>query len=199
MKMRLIRSAIVLCVCLMLTQPLYAATAKETVETQVSKILEKLKDPAFKQLTKDQQIEDIRVIINSVFDYDELSKRTLGREWKKFNPGQRKEFVTLFSELLEKTYADRLLAYTSEKIEFGNEMELKTGYVEVGSDIITTDNKKIPLNYRLYEKDGQWRVYDVIIEGISLVKNYRSQFRDILSKDSPDKLLETMRDKVHGG
>jgi phospholipid transport system substrate-binding protein len=198
MKTLLIRFAIALCVCLLPAHQLWAATAKETIETEVDKILQMLKDPAFKQQPKEEQIQGIRSVINNVFDYDELSKRTLGREWKKFNPEQRKEFVGLFSQLLEETYADRVLAYTSEKIEFGSEMELKKGRVEVASDIITADNKKIPLNYRLYEKDGQWRVYDVIIEGISLVKNYRSQFRDILSKDSPEKLLETMRTKVSG-
>jgi phospholipid transport system substrate-binding protein len=198
MKKLLIRAAIALCVCLLPADSLWAATAKETIKTEVDKILQMLKDPAFKQQPKDKQIEGIRSVINNVFDYDELSKRTLGREWRNFNAEQREEFVSLFSQLLEETYADRVLAYTSEKIEFGSEMELKKGRVEVASDIITADNKKIPLNYRLYEKDGQWRVYDVIIEGISLVKNYRSQFRDILSKDPPEKLLETMRSKVSG-
>ena len=176
-----------------------AATGKESVETQVNKILEKLKDPAFKQQPRDDKIAEVRKIINEIFDYTELSKRTLGRYWKKFSDAQKTEFIELFSALLENVYADRILAYTHEVIEFGKETELKKGRVEVASNIITSDNKKVPLNYRMILKDNQWRVYDVVIEGVSMVKNYRSQFRQILSKKSPDELLETLRKKTQKG
>jgi phospholipid transport system substrate-binding protein len=175
----------------------FAATAKATVETEVGKILEQLKDPAFKQLAKEEQIEKIRSIINKVFNYTELSRRTLGREWKKFSPEQQQEFEQLFGKLLERSYADRVLAYTSEKIEFGKETELRKDKVEVESAIITTDNKSIPVYYRMVFKNDQWQVYDVVIEGISLVQNYRSQFREILAKKSPEDLLATLREKVN--
>ncbi|MGD8523598.1 MAG: ABC transporter substrate-binding protein [Desulfobacterales bacterium] len=176
-----------------------AATGKESVEKQVNKILEKLKDPAFKEQPKDAKIAEVRKIINEIFDYTELSKRTLGRNWKKFNDAQKTEFISLFSALLENVYADRILAYTHEVIEFGRETELKKGRVEVESNIITSDNKKVPLNYRLILKDNQWRVYDVVIEGVSMVKNYRSQFQQILSKKSPEELLETLRKRTQKG
>jgi phospholipid transport system substrate-binding protein len=175
----------------------FAATAKATVETEVGKILEQLKDPAFKQLAKEEQVEKIRSIINKVFNYTELSKRTLGREWKKFSPKQLQEFEQLFGRLLERSYADRVLAYTSEKIEFGKETELRKDKVEVESAIITTDNKSIPVHYRMVFKNDKWQVYDVVIEGISLVQNYRSQFREILAKKSPEDLLATLREKVN--
>ena len=176
-----------------------AATGKESVEKQVNKILEKLKDPAFKEQSRDAKIAEVRKIINEIFDYSELSKRTLGRNWKKFSDAQKTEFISLFSALLENVYADRILAYTHEVIEFGKETELKKGRVEVESNIITSDNKKVPLNYRMILKDNQWRVYDVVIEGVSMVKNYRSQFQDILSKKSPEELLETLRKKTQKG
>jgi phospholipid transport system substrate-binding protein len=175
----------------------FAATAKATVETEVGKILQHLKDPAFKELAKEEQIEKIRYIINTVFNYTELSKRTLGRQWRNFSPEQQAEFKQLFGKLLESSYADRVLAYTSEKIEFGKEIELRKNKVEVESAIITADNKSIPVNYRMISKEGQWQVYDVIIEGISLVQNYRSQFREILAKKSPEDLLATLREKVN--
>jgi phospholipid transport system substrate-binding protein len=174
----------------------YAATGKESVENQVNKILEKLKDPAFKAQPRDAKIAEVRKIINEIFDYTELSKRTLGRNWKKFSDAQKTEFMSLFSALLENVYADRILAYTHEVIEFGKETELRKNQVEVESNIITSDNKKVPLNYRLILKDNQWRVYDVVIEGVSMVKNYRSQFKQILSKKSPEELLETLRKKT---
>ena len=93
-------------------------------------------------------------------------------------------------------YADRLLAYSDQKIIFDKEDMLKKGTAEVQSYLQTSDGKKIPLFYRLTDKSGDWKVYDVIIEGVSMVNNYRSQFREILVKDSPDKLLQILRDKT---
>jgi phospholipid transport system substrate-binding protein len=187
---------ILLVVLLILPLQVLAGGAKDTVEAQINKMLAKMQTPEFKGLQKDVKLTEISNIINEVFDWQELSRRTLGREWKKFSPDQRKEFVPLFEKLLEGIYADRILAYTKEKIEFGKETELKKGRVEVESYIITTDNKKVPLFYRMTNKSGQWRVYDVVIEGVSMVKNYRGQFRQILSKKKPEDLLQTLRNKV---
>jgi phospholipid transport system substrate-binding protein len=114
-------------------------------------------------------------------------------------PEQRKEFTELFRLLLQGVYADRLLAYKDEKIEFGKEIELKKGRAEVQSNIVLSDGRKVPIFYRLTNKSGQWKVYDLIIEGVSLVKNYRTQFREIIAKDSPEKLLQILRDKVGKG
>jgi phospholipid transport system substrate-binding protein len=187
---------ILLVVLLILPLQVLADGAKDTVKAQIDKMLAKMQTPEFKGLQKDAKLTEIGTIINEVFDWQELSRRTLGREWKKFSPDQQKEFVTLFEELLKGIYADRILAYTSEKIEFGKETELKKGRTEVESYIITTDNKKVPIFYRMTDKSGQWRVYDVVIEGISMVKNYRGQFREILSKKKPEDLLQTLREKV---
>ena len=189
---------ILLAVVLILPMQVLAGPAKDTVETQINKILEKMKSPEFKALERDAKVAEIGAIINEVFDWKELSRRTLGRDWKKFSPDQQKEFVSLFESLLANIYADRVLAYTKEKIEYGKETELKKGRVEVESFIITTDNKKVPLFYRLTDKSGQWRVYDVVIEGVSMVKNYRGQFRQILSKKKPEDLLQTLREKTKG-
>ncbi|MDH3797683.1 MAG: ABC transporter substrate-binding protein [Desulfobacterales bacterium] len=187
---------ILLAVLLILPLQVLAGGAKDTVKGQIDKMLAKMQTPEFKGLQKDAKLTEISNIINEVFDWQELSQRTLGREWKNFSPDQQKEFVTLFEKLLEGIYADRILAYTQEKIEFGKETELKKGRVEVESYIITTDNKKVPLFYRMTNKSGQWRVYDVVIEGVSMVKNYRGQFRQILSTKKPEDLLQTLRDKV---
>jgi phospholipid transport system substrate-binding protein len=179
--------------------PSLAATAKETVEVQVNKVLKALADPAFKDQNRDAKIVKIRSIVNEIFDYTELSRRTLGREWTKFNAPQQNEFIKLFSDLLEKTYADKLLSYSNEKVVFDKESMLREDQAEVTSNVLTADGKKIPLDYRMIRKEAGWRVYDVIIEGISLVKNYRDQFRDILAKDSPEEVLKMLRDKVVKG
>jgi len=177
----------------------YAATPKETVETGVNKVLKTLSDPAFKAKSKDQQIATISTEIESVFDFEELSKRTLGREWKNFNAEQQTEFVKLFKELLQGVYADRLLAYSDQKVIYDKELMLKEGRAEVQSYLQTSDGNKIPLFYRMTNTSGSWKVYDIVIEGVSMVKNYRTQFRDILSNGSPDKLLEILREKSKKG
>ena len=177
----------------------YATTPMETVETGVNKVLKKLSDPAFKAKPKDQQIAAISAEIESVFDFQELSRRTLGKQWKKMSAEQQTEFVGLFRELLQGVYADRLLAYSDQKVLFEKEIMLKKGRAEVQSYLQTSDGKKVPLFYRLTDKSGSWKVYDIIIEGVSMVKNYRTQFRKIISKDSPEKLLEILREKVNKG
>ena len=174
----------------------HATAPMEAVETGVNKVLATLTDPAFKAKPKNEQITQLSEAINTIFDFDELSKRTLGREWRKMSAAQQTEFVNLFRQLLQGVYADRLLAYSDQKVIFDKEMMLKKGSAEVQSYLQTSDGKKIPLFYRLTDKSGNWRVYDVIIEGVSMVKNYRTQFRQILANDSPDKLLEVLRDKV---
>jgi phospholipid transport system substrate-binding protein len=189
-------SLILLAVLLIPPLHVYADGAKAAVEAQINKMLAKMQQPAFKELSRDAKLAEIRKVINEIFDYKELSQRTLGREWKKFTPEQQTEFIDLFSQLLENVYADRILAYTHEKIEFGKETELKKGRVEVESYIITMDNKKVPLFYRTSNRSGQWRVYDVVIEGVSMIKNYRGQFRQILAKKKPEDLLQTLREKV---
>jgi phospholipid transport system substrate-binding protein len=191
-------TAAILTLAVMLVIPLagYAATPMETVKTGVDKVLATLTDPAFKAKPKDQQVAQLTEAINTIFDFEELSKRTLGKGWKNMNDAQQKEFVHLFTELLQGVYADRLLAYSDQKIIFDKEDTLNKGTVEVQSYLQTSDGKKIPLFYRLTDKSGEWKVYDVIIEGVSMVNNYRSQFREILAKDSPEKLLEILRSKV---
>ena len=199
MNRRITGVILILAVLLMIPLQGYAATPKETVETGVNKLIATLSDPAFKAKAKDEQVAQIGEAIDTIFDFKELSRRTLGREWKKMTAEQQKEFVQLFKKLLQGVYADRLLAYSDQKIIFDKETMLKKGRAEVQTYLQTSDGKKIPLFYRLTDKSGSWKVYDVIIEGVSMVKNYRTQFRQILAKDSHEKLLEILRNKVNKG
>ena len=155
MKKRYTGAILIFTVLLMIPLHSYAATPKETVETGVNKVIATLGDPAFKAKAKDAQIAQIGEEIDSIFDFEELSKRTLGREWKKMKPEQQKEFVQLFRELLQGVYADRLLAYSDQKILFDKETMLKKGRAEVQSFLQTSDGKKIPLFYRLTDKSGR--------------------------------------------
>lgn len=168
----------------------------DTVKGHADRVLDVLRDPSLKgESAKKVRKEKIRVISEQMFDFTELSRRTLAHHWQKLNPGQQKEFIQLYTSLLEDTYSDRILSYTDEKIVFGKEIMLNEKTAEVRSTV-QRKTSEIPINYRVTLKDGTWRVYDVVIEGVSLINNYRSQFREIMANDSAEVLLETLRKKV---
>jgi phospholipid transport system substrate-binding protein len=173
----------------------YAATPLEMVRTEVNKVLEVLRN---KSLTERAKREKLRVIYSQMFDQEELSKWSLGRNWNTLSEAQRKEFLPLFQQVLEKTYGDRILAYSDEKILFEREVPIAKNRVEVQTRVIM-NSKEVPFDYRVFkDKNGNWKVYDVVVENVSLVMNYRSQFNDILAKNTPDELLEILRKKVKG-
>jgi phospholipid transport system substrate-binding protein len=175
-----------------------AAAPLEAVRAEINKVLDVLRDESLKgESGKNTKKTKIRSIANGMFDFSELSRRTLGPDWKKLNAGQQKEFVDLYSDLLEETYASKLLSYTNEKVLYGKEKNLTANTVEVETTI-ATKKADIPVNYRLIPKGSDWKVYDVTIEGVSLINNYRSQFREILTGKSPDALIEHLRKKVGG-
>ncbi len=186
-------------IVLVLLLPLvtYAGVPMDTVKDGVNKVLSVAGDPALKgEAAKKPKEEKIRAIIGEFFDFTVLSRLTLGKNWKKFKPDQQKEFVGLYRELLENVYLGRILEYSEEKVVFTKEIMLSEKKAEVQSKIIAK-SMEIPINYRMVLRSGEWKVYDVIIEGISMVKNYRSQFRQLLAKGSPDDLLKTLREKVN--
>ena len=194
---RLLGALAILLISLM-TFPFSASAQSplETIQTQVNKVLEVLRDPALKaESAKENREKKVWTLIDGVFDYTELSKRTLAQHWKTFTPEQQKEFTQLFGKLLGTVYMDRIMAYTNEKVVFGKATNLSEDTTEVHSEVVTA-SKSIPIYYRMISRDGSWKVFDVVVEGISLVLNYRSQFRDILSKQSPQDLLKILRDKV---
>jgi phospholipid transport system substrate-binding protein len=181
-------------VLVLVSAPVHAATPLETVRTEVNKVLDALRNKGLKAEAKK---ETLRLVYKEMFDQVELAKWSLGgNNWNKFTEAQRQEFVGLFQQVLEKAYADKILAYTDEKITFDREITNAPNRVEVQTRVITK-SKEIPISYRVVkESDGTWKVYDVVVENVSLVMNYRSQFNDILSKNQPEQLLETLRKKV---
>jgi len=135
------------------------------------------------------------------FDFEEMSRRALGIHWRNRTPQERQEFVKLFQELLENSYAGKIEGYNGEKIVYGKEA-LDPPYAEVRTKIVTPQGDEYSVNYRLLKGGDRWRVYDVVIEGVSLVNNYRSQFADLLDRDSfaemMKKLQETVRQQSAG-
>lgn len=179
-----------------LTVPVYAGIPLNTAQSAVNRVLEVLRDPKLKSpAAKEIKKEKLRIIYKDMFDEIEFSRRTLARNWNKFTPAQRAEFVNLFEQVLEKAYIDKILAYSNEKVNFYKETMISENQAEIQSRIITP-SKEIPINYRMIRKGNQWKTYDVVVENVSLVQNYRTQFNDILASNTPEQLLEILRKKV---
>jgi phospholipid transport system substrate-binding protein len=176
--------------------PLYAGVPLNTTQVNVNKVLDVLRDPKLKsESAKETKKQKLRSIYKGMFNEIEFSKRTLARNWSKLNTAQQEEFIQLFEQVLEKTYIDKILSYTHEKIDFYKESINSETQAEVQTKVITS-SKEIPIFYRLILKNGAWKVYDVVVENVSLVQNYRTQFNDILAKNTPEQLLEILRKKV---
>ncbi len=162
------------------------------VEARVDQFVKILGD---KTLGEDEKVKAIEKTANETFDFFYLSRMTLGPNWKKLDNSQQGEFIELYRQLLQGVYFRQLLTYTDEKIVFVRETMLTDTKAEVASTLISS-SKQIPINYRLVFRNGEWRVYDLVIEGVSLVSNYRNQFNDLLNKKSPADMLMTLRKKV---
>ena len=187
-----------LLILMFLLSPLYAKAGVplDTVEARVKEVLDVLRNPALQgEANKKAKEEKIEAIANEMFDYVALSKLTLGRGWRDFNKEQQKEFVSLFRTILKKAYMDKILSYTNEQVLFDRDIMLSENKAEVQTRIITK-SAEIPIDYRVYLKDGKWKVYDVVVEGISLVQNYRTQFREILANNPPEEVLKILREKT---
>lgn len=164
---------------------------QNAVETSVDAILGILKDDA---LDKTAKREKMRSVISERFDFRAMSQRTLATNWKKLSDDQKQHFTGLFSQLIENSYVGKLEAYTDESVHYpGGKVKGKKATIDT---LIITSSAEIPVNYKLYSKAGDWLVYDVVIEGVSLISNYRSSYQEIYKKEGFDGLVARMEDKI---
>lgn len=171
-----------------------APTATESVKSTINEVIRVLEDQELKKPDRsEERRHKLEQVIGNRFSYDEMAKRSLGSQWTKLNEKQRKEFVDLFQRLLSNTYAGKIEGYTGEQVKYLNE-RFKEGFAEVRTKI-SSGKVEIPLDYRLLDKAGDWRVYDVVVDGISLVNNYRGQFTKILRSSSYEDLVDRLRTK----
>ncbi|TMA95374.1 MAG: ABC transporter substrate-binding protein [Deltaproteobacteria bacterium] len=181
----------------LLMQPVSAAAAAsgDRIRETVDKLLTILKDPQLKgESKKTERRQKLKEVIGERFDFPEMAKRSLGSEWRRRSPEEQKEFVRLFTELLEQAYLDKIESYNGEKVQYLKEREDKDN-AEVATKIIDNKGQEFSVNYRLHNVNGDWKIYDVVIEDISLVSNYRSQFNRVLAKGSFEELLTRMKEK----
>ncbi len=175
-----------------------AGPATDQVKGTVDQVLKILTDPALKgeRKTKERRAQ-LRKTVLERFDFSEMSKRSMGRYWSERTPDERTEFVGLFTDLLERAYVDRVEGYTGEQILYLEETT-DGNYSEVRTKIVTKRNQEIPIAYRLQKADSKWSVYDIVVEGVSLVNNYRTQFSKIIRTSSYQDLVKKMQAKVEG-
>jgi phospholipid transport system substrate-binding protein len=170
-----------------------AGEATELVRKSTDQVIEILKDPVLKD-RPDVRDEKIWQVVLRCFDFEEMGRRSLGIHWRERSAQEQKEFVELFGRLIHKSYAGRVASYSDEKVDYlgeavdGARAEVKTKVVSKGTEI--------PVEYRLLQKSSSWVIYDVVIEGVSLVNNYRNQFNRIVVQKGYRELERMMKTKL---
>jgi phospholipid transport system substrate-binding protein len=175
-----------------------AGVPTDQLKAQIDRVLKTLEDP---ELKKEGRVKDrraaVRKIANDIFDFTETARRSLGRHWQGRTQAERDEFVQLFTDLLERSYISKIETYGGEKIQYngdtveGEQAKVQTKLVTKGS------GGEIPIEYRMHKVGDRWLVYDVVIEGVSLVANYRTQFNKIIQTSSFQELMNKMKNKQH--
>ncbi len=199
---RRILAAVVAVSVALLTAPAPSRAGEPTdqVRGAIDRVLEILKKKDLQ--AKERRAERrtlLREEISKAFDFDEMAKRSLGPAWRQRTPEERKEYVALFRQVLENSYLGKVEAYQGEKIRYVKDTVSEGRIATVETFIVTGKGQEIPINYRMMKEKTEWRVYDVVIEEISLVNNYRSQFGGILQRSSFQDLLARLREMVKSG
>lgn len=170
-----------------------AGAPTDQLKVQIERVLKTLENP---DLSKPDKLKErrgaVRQLANEFFDFSETAKRSLGRHWQARTPAEREEFVRLFADLLERTYIRRIEVYGGEKIIYAGDT-VDGDQASVRTRIVVKAGNEIPVDYRMLKRGERWLVYDVVIEGISLISNYRSQFNKIIQTTSYQELVNKMK------
>ncbi len=177
-----------------LAPPAWAGAPTEQMRRYTDEVVRILKEPGMKP---DARRLAVKKVAEQVFDLNETARRSLGRHWQQLTPQQRQEFVPLFEDLLERTNMSKIDLYGGEQVKYTGEA-IDGDNATVKASVITKKGTEVPVEARLLNRDGKWLIYDVLIENISLVGNYRAQFDQIIRTSSYDDLVRRLRDKQVG-
>ena len=191
----MVQSAVLIVVWLAsATVPGYAGAPTDSMKTTIDEVLRIVHEDDLKQPSKaEERRKMLERAVEARFDYQEMSRRALGAPWNSLSEQEKQEFVALFRTLLTNSYADKIETYSGEGVQYLNERTEKE-YAEVRTKVLS-GKAEIPLDYRLINKANDWRVYDVVVDGVSLVNNYRGQFAKIIKSSSYADLVEQLRKK----
>lgn len=181
---------------LFLSGSAHAGVPTDQIKATVDKAVAVLKDPRLRPAAKVKERRDqLKQILFARFDFTEMAKRALGSNWRRRTPQEQDEFVRLFTDILEATYADIIESYSDEKIVYVNE-RIDGGFADVGSKLLTQKGEEYSIHYKAHMVGNEWKVYDVVAENISLVNNYRSQFNRVIANSSYEELVRRLQDKA---
>ena len=173
----------------------WAGPPTDQLKTSIDKVIQILEDPALKVDGKVKERRTaVRKVANDIFDFAETARRSLARHWQGRTDTEREEFVQLFSDLLERSYISKIELYGGERIQYGRE-QTDGDYATVSTKILTKQGQEVPADYRMLRRGDRWLVYDVAIEGVSLISNYRTQFNKIIQTSSYGELVKKMKTK----
>jgi phospholipid transport system substrate-binding protein len=170
------------------------AGVTDDVKKTVDEVVHIVSDKNLKKHDQERR-QALKRAISVIFDYSEMAKRSLGKHWNQRSQAERKQFTALFASLLENSYAGKIESYNNEKIIYLNETH-DGDYAEVRSKVVTQKRDEFSLDYRLLRENGKWMVYDVVIEGVSLVSNYRTQFNKIITTNGYNELVKKLQTKT---
>jgi phospholipid transport system substrate-binding protein len=172
-----------------------AGVPTDQIKSTVDKALVVLKDPRFKPVAKTKERRaQLKQILFARFDFTEMARRALGANWRRRTTQEQEEFVRLFTDVLERAYADTIESYTDEKIIYVGE-KLDGAFAEVNSKILTSKGQEFHIDYKTRVAGDEWKVYDVVVENISMVNNFRSQFNRVINNSSYEELVRRLKEK----
>ncbi len=176
--------------------PVTAGEPTEQIRSAINKGVQILRESRL-DMKKDRPkvIQRLREIVYPLFDFKEMAKRSLGSHWRQLTPKQQEEFSSLFTSLLERSYADKIDLYDGQKVIYTQE-NVDQDYAEVDTKVIGKNGESFSVNYKLLQVGGKWRIYDVVVEDISVVNNYRSQFHRVIVNSSFQELIDKLKEKV---
>jgi phospholipid transport system substrate-binding protein len=172
-----------------------AGVPTDQLKGAIERVVKTIENPALKGESRaPERRAAVRKIANEIFDFGEIARRSLGRHWQGRTDPEHEEFVSLFADLLERSYISKIDQYGGEKIVYTGE-KVENDISLVSTRIITKNGTEVPIDYRLLKRGDRWMVYDVSIEGVSLVSNYRTQFNKIIQTASYAELIRRMKSK----
>ncbi len=193
---RRVAAAVALVIGLVLVRDLWAGVPTDQLRSQINRVVKTVEDP---ELQKESKIKErraaVRKVADEIFDFTETAKRSLARHWLQRSPAERREFVDLFADLLERSYISKIELYNGEKFAYLGDT-IDGDQAMVRTKIVTKQGSEIPIDYKMLRGAGdRWLVYDVLIEGVSLIANYRTQFNKIIQTSSYQELVKRMKTK----
>lgn len=188
-------AAVALASLVVLAGPAIGGEPTDQLKPEIDRVIKTLEDPALKGEAKAAQRRDaLRAITESVFDWEEMSRRALGPHWQGRSEAERTEFVGLFRNLIESAYASKIESYSGERVNYTGD-SVEGDQATVRTRLTTRQGKEVPVDYRMLKRDARWKVYDVGVEGVSLVGNYRTQFNHIIRTSSYEELIRKLKSR----